>query len=79
MCVAQAVSVDLKVPWGARSRGGTGEEKQVKGVSHGSNCLGYGNKVKCFFPDFDYLKSELKLDCITTLIGSLLFIEHIPL
>lgn len=41
-CIAQAVSADLKLPWGARSRGGTGEEKQVRCVSHGSDCLGYG-------------------------------------
>lgn len=44
MCVAQAVSADPEVPWGARSKGGTGEKKQVRGVSHGSDCLGYGGQ-----------------------------------
>lgn len=81
MCIAQAVSTDPKVPWGTRSRGGTGEEEQVRCVTWVrliwmSGCV---NEVKTFFWILGHLKRELNLDYIATANGSFLFIEHNPL
>lgn len=69
MYVAQEVSVAPKVLWGARSRGGTGQEKQVRCVSHGSDCLecqGVSIQSKLYLQFWSFKKwTEIRLYCNT--------------